>query len=258
MTNLKWYISIACLLGQLTVVQAQPTLGSVAGNGLESTRFSHFNANRSSLIIHSWRHTAGANWLSASTSITQQTDVTNQGFITFNPPSGLGGLALGVWATGNAININASAAVGMGTWDTRGYKLAVVGGILADKIKVAVPGSAQWADYVFAKNYQLMPLAQVEQYIKAHQHLPNVPSAAEMVKEGNDLGKTTAKLLEKIEELTLYMIELKKENEGIKNTNGQMLQKITALDNENTEIKIQLKKCVNKNNKQLKIKTCKK
>lgn len=93
---------------------------------------------------------------------------------------------------------------------TGGYKLYVQTGILTEKIKVAVNGSAQWADYVFAKDYQLMPLAKVEQYIKTNQHLPNVPSAAEMVKEGNDLGKTTAKLLEKIEELTLYMIETRK------------------------------------------------
>ena len=56
-----------------------------------------------------------------------------------------------------------------------------------------------------------MPLTDVEQYIKLNNHLPNVPSAAEMVKEGNDLGKTDAKLLEKIEELTLYMIEMKKQ-----------------------------------------------
>jgi predicted RNase H-like nuclease (RuvC/YqgF family) len=61
-----------------------------------------------------------------------------------------------------------------------------------------------------------MSLGEVEQFIKANHHLPNVPSAAEMVNEGNDLGKTDAKLLEKIEELTLYMIELKKENETLK------------------------------------------
>ncbi len=201
-------MSAACILLQMAVLQAQPVLGTTVGSGLESTRFTHTNINRSSLIIHSWRNAAGNNWFTASTSITQQTDVTNQGFITFNPPNGLGGLSLGTWAAGSAININASSAVGMGTWDTRGYRLAVVGGVLADRIKVAVPGSAQWADYVFAKDYKLMPLAQVEQYIKKNNHLPNIPSAAEMVKEGNDLGKTTAKLLEKIEELTLYMIEM--------------------------------------------------
>ncbi|MFZ1528532.1 MAG: hypothetical protein WAT19_07275 [Ferruginibacter sp.] len=97
-----------------------------------------------------------------------------------------------------------------------GYKLFVDQGILTEKVKVAVAGTAQWADYVFANDYKLMPLSKVEQYIKDYKHLPNVPSAGEMVEEGNDLGKTTAKLLEKIEELTLYMIEMKKENEKLK------------------------------------------
>ena len=77
-------------------------------------------------------------------------------------------------------------------------------------------GTSQWADYVFADDYKLQPLCYVEQYIKTHKHLPNVPSAEEMVEEGNDLGKTTAKLLEKIEELTLYLIEMKKENETLR------------------------------------------
>ncbi|MFZ1528531.1 MAG: hypothetical protein WAT19_07270 [Ferruginibacter sp.] len=97
-----------------------------------------------------------------------------------------------------------------------GYKLYVDQGILTEKVKVAVAGTAQWADYVFAKEYKLMPLTYVEQYIKEHKHLPNVPSAEEMVKEGNDLHKTDAKLLEKIEELTLYVIHLNKEIELLK------------------------------------------
>jgi hypothetical protein len=117
--------------------------------------------------------------------------------------------AMGMMATYN----NGGFIVGSVNSTPAGYKLYVSQGILTEKIKVAVNGTAQWADYVFAKDYKLMPLAKVELYIKANQHLPNVPSAADMVKEGNDLGKTTAKLLEKIEELTLYMIEMKKENQ---------------------------------------------
>lgn len=91
-----------------------------------------------------------------------------------------------------------------------GYRLYVDQGILTEKVKIAVAGSANWADYVFAKDYKLMPLTEVEKFVKANKHLPNVPSAADMVKEGNDLGKTDAKLLEKIEELTLYIIEIEK------------------------------------------------
>jgi hypothetical protein len=201
------------ITGNYLVINKTPGLGTALGSGLELGRLGSTTSNFSRLIFHMVRHTAGADWTSASTRITMQTDVTNQGYIDFNPKGGAYGISLGTYQGGNAININSSSAVGMGTWDTRGYKLAVAGGILTDKVKVAVPGTAQWADYVFAKEYKLMPLEQVEQFIKQHNHLPDVPSAAEMVKQGNDLGKTDVLLLEKIEQLTLYMIELKKQND---------------------------------------------
>jgi hypothetical protein len=97
-----------------------------------------------------------------------------------------------------------------------GYKLYVERGILTEKVKVAVKTSTEWADHVFNKNYPLMPLQKVDAFIQANGHLPGIPSAEEMVKKGNDLGQTDAKLLEKIEELTLYMIEIKKENDQLR------------------------------------------
>lgn len=97
-----------------------------------------------------------------------------------------------------------------------GYNLYVSEGILTEQVKVALKNTEDWADHVFSKKHQLMPLQKVEDYIKKYQHLPNIPSAAEMVISGNDLHQTDTKLLEKIEELTLYMIELKKENQQMK------------------------------------------
>jgi len=91
-----------------------------------------------------------------------------------------------------------------------GYRLLVKGGVMTEKIKVAVAGSADWADYVFEKNYKVMPLEEVEQFVQENKHLPNFPSASEMVENGLDVVQTNAKLLEKIEELTLYLIELNK------------------------------------------------
>ncbi|WP_246169076.1 bZIP transcription factor [Rudanella paleaurantiibacter] len=96
------------------------------------------------------------------------------------------------------------------------YGLYVEKGILTEKVKVAVKNSADWSDYVFAPAYRLRKLSEVESFIKAHGHLPDVPSAAEVVREGVDMAKMDATLLQKIEELTLYMIELKKENEFLK------------------------------------------
>jgi hypothetical protein len=69
---------------------------------------------------------------------------------------------------------------------------------------------------VFADAYQLRSLGEVEAFINKNKHLPDVPSAIEVVEKGVDLGKMDALLLQKIEELTLYMIELKKSNEQLR------------------------------------------
>lgn len=96
------------------------------------------------------------------------------------------------------------------------YKLYVRGGILSERVKVAVYNSGDWSDYVFAEDYDLKSLSYVEQFVTENKHLPNVPSAANMVKNGNDLGKTDALLLEKIEELFLHTIEQQKQIEALK------------------------------------------
>lgn len=95
-----------------------------------------------------------------------------------------------------------------------GYKLFVEEGILTERVKVAIKNSADWADYVFAANYTLKPLAEIEAYVRKYKHLPGIPSADDVIKEGLDIGKINAKLLEKIEELTLYSIQLEKVNKS--------------------------------------------
>ncbi|MBD2703800.1 hypothetical protein IC229_24350 [Spirosoma sp. BT702] len=96
------------------------------------------------------------------------------------------------------------------------YNLFVSKGILTEKVKVAVKNTSDWSDYVFKSGYSLKPLAEVEQYIRKHEHLPGVPSAEDVVEKGVDVAKMDAKLLEKIEELTLYSIEQQKENQALK------------------------------------------
>ena len=82
-------------------------------------------------------------------------------------------------------------------------------------VKVAVVNSANWADYVFEKEYKLKSIKELEAFIKTHKHLPNVPSAAEVEKDGIDMAIMDAKLLEKIEELSLYIIEQNKRIEEL-------------------------------------------
>ncbi len=98
-----------------------------------------------------------------------------------------------------------------------GYKLYVEQGILTEKVKVALKNTGNWADHVFAPGYKLKPLTEVETFIQKNQHLPGVPSAETLVKEGGvDINVMLAKQMEKIEELTLYVIDIKKENAQLK------------------------------------------
>jgi hypothetical protein len=112
------------------------------------------------------------------------------------------------------INIDQNGNVGVNTLNTAGYKFAVAGTAVFTEAVVKL--QANWPDYVFHSNYHLPSLSSVAAYIKANNHLPGLPSSAEVAEKGIDLGATQAKLLEKIEQLTLYVIDLKKENEEIR------------------------------------------
>jgi hypothetical protein len=96
--------------------------------------------------------------------------------------------------------------VGIGTAAPQS-KLAVNGDITAKKVRVTPNG---WADYVFDPTYILRPLPELEQFINRQHHLPEVPTTAEVEKDGIDVGGNQALLLKKIEELTLYVIALLK------------------------------------------------
>jgi hypothetical protein len=109
-----------------------------------------------------------------------------------------------------------------------GYRLYVQDGILTEKVKVAVKNASEWSDYVFTPSYKLTPLAEVEQHIKEKGHLPGVPSAAEVVEQGVDMAKMDAKLLEKIEELTLHMINMEKRMNSLQQENASLKQELKA------------------------------
>jgi hypothetical protein len=95
------------------------------------------------------------------------------------------------------------------------YKLAVSGKIICEEVKVKLASSG-WPDYVFADNYKLRPLADVEKFIEQNKHLPNIQSAAEIEKDGISVGDMQKRMMEKIEELTLYVIELQKQVDELK------------------------------------------
>jgi hypothetical protein len=109
---------------------------------------------------------------------------------------------------------NTYLTIGTSSYNDNGelYKLTVNGKVRAHAVKVYT----DWADFVFNDNYYLPSLKEVEKYIIANGHLKDVPSASEVEKNGIELGEMNKILLQKIEELTLYAIELKKEIDSLK------------------------------------------
>lgn len=108
--------------------------------------------------------------------------------------------------------------VGIGTTNPL-YKLAVNGNIGAQDIIVTNTG---WSDYVFRPDYRLRPLSEVSEFIQAHGHLPDIPTEAEVKEKGVSLGDMQAKLLAKVEELTLHIIQQEKENKDLRERLGQL------------------------------------
>lgn len=105
--------------------------------------------------------------------------------------------------------------------NTQNYDLMVGRGIICQEVRVAL--RTNWPDYVFGPTYPRRSLSELEQYIRQNNRLPDMPAAATVAKEGVDLGEMNRKLLEKIEELTLYVIDQNKKIEALE-TKVQALQ----------------------------------
>lgn len=151
-----------------------------------------FLANSGAMLM-GWNRYAGAG----------ETD-----FIANKGPGGAGGFAF--YDHDNYNNetqlmwIRGDGNVSIGTPDPRGYKLAVNGTIRSKEIKVE---AGPWPDYVFKTAYKLRSIKDIKAYISQNGHLPEVPSAEEVAKEGIGLGEMNSKLLKKVEELTIYIIQ---------------------------------------------------
>lgn len=132
--------------------------------------------------------------------------------------------------------------VGIGT-STPQAKLAVNGDIVAKKITVTQTG---WPDYVFYKTYSPMPLVELKRYVDLNNHLPEIPSADQVQKDGIDLGDNQALLLKKIEELTLYIINQDKEIEKLQAKNAVFQEQLDKMRKLEQEIR-ELQKLIRKN-----------
>lgn len=153
--------------------------------------------------------------------------------------SGSGGQRMGVYgsASGGTDNwggyfptksYTSELRVG-GTLGATGYVLAVNGKAIAEEVRVELTGS--WPDYVFDASYNLMSLEQLKQEIETNKHLPGIPSAEQMEEQGGvDLGAMQTKLVEKVEELTLYILQLKAQNDKLQQSNLELLERMNKVE----------------------------
>jgi len=128
-------------------------------------------------------------------------------------------------ATNVRMLITVDGKVGIGTTNPQSM-LAVNGTVTAKEVVVTLTG---WSDYVFDDNYKLMSLNELEKSIKTDKHLPGIPSADEVKKNGVSIGDMQAKLLQKVEELTLHVIEQNKKLENLKTENETLKKQMSGL-----------------------------
>lgn len=121
-----------------------------------------------------------------------------------------------------------SGNMGIGITSTPKSKLDVNGTIRSKEVKIE---ATNWADHVFNSNYKLPTLEEVENHINQYKHLPDIPSEEEVLKNGISVGEMQSKLLQKIEELTLYMIEQQKEIKNLKKNKELLEKRINELEN---------------------------
>lgn len=141
---------------------------------------------------------------------------TTGGYLTFNTNTNV-----------ERVRITRYGDVGIGT-SVPDAKLAVKGDIHANEVRVDLFGAIA-PDYVFEQSYKLPSLAEIQRYINQNKHLPEVPSAKEMDENGMNLKEMNLLLLKKVEEITLYLIELKKDNDSLKNENEILSKRIDEI-----------------------------
>ncbi len=125
----------------------------------------------------------------------------------------------GIWtASGASIYTSNSNNVGVGTFSPDRI-LTIKGKVHAEELNInlAVAGP----DYVFKDDYPLMPVSELEAYVKTHSHLPEVPSAEELKEEGLNISEMSMLMLKKTEELTLYILSHEKRIKALESTNNK-------------------------------------
>ena len=186
--------------------------------------------------------TIGSNWGGGSKSTAGEASIlqfTDKGEIWFRTNKNTTTAANGGWDSPLKMYPGGYVLVGAGDDDLlkdsnnspiTSYKLFVKDGILTEKVKVALSTTGDWADYVFEEDYDLNSIEEVEDFVKENKHLPNIPSAQEMVNKGLNVAEMDAKLLRQIEELWLHTIDVNKKNAELEAKYEAVLERLQELE----------------------------
>jgi hypothetical protein len=140
-----------------------------------------------------------------------------------------GGTSSGFGGPYGSLVLDNNGNLGLGSLPMSQYKLAVSGTIGAKEVIVTSTG---WSDYVFRPEYRLRPLQEVAAYIREQGHLPEIPTEKEVKEQGVSLGDMQSKLLAKVEELTLHMIQADERNTRLEQQNRDLQERIARLEGE--------------------------
>ncbi|NVM62172.1 hypothetical protein FHW88_000448 [Mucilaginibacter sp. SG538B] len=162
----------------------------------------------------------------------------NDGRVKLRSVTGYGFAFRSTGDTFDILNINDNGmSIGTQTMPS-GYKLAVNGSAIVTSLIIKL--NSNWPDYVFKPTYQLPSLAEVKSYIDQNQHLPEIPSADEIAKDGLNVGEMNKLLMKKVEELTLYLIEKDDKEQEQKKINQNYANQIEKLNKQLESLSTQL------------------
>ena len=228
-TNLTWTASTDNVgVAQYTILQDGNNVGTTDGETIFNVTGLAQNTSYAFTVIA--RDAAGN--VSAASNTANVTTIDGGGEIDYT--SANSNLETVDWT---ARDLFANRNVGIGTTNTQGYRLAVAGSVVAEEVNVKL--QVNWPDYVFEKTYNLPSLQEVEDHILEQGYLLNMPSASEVEENGIEIGQMNAKLLRKIEELTLYTIQQEKKIKLLEEENrridslAQKLEKLEEVIKEN-------------------------
>lgn len=190
-------IGTSAPLYDLHISRINPSIGFYDADDNQTS--GHIEGDSTNLLINAYRK---ANTSNGGGHLILQTNGFN-GVVT----TGAGNVGIGTSVPTAKLHVKTNVLIGDGS-PAAGYLLSVNGKIISEEVRVEL--DAAWPDYVFEENYHLPSLNQLDQFIKTNKHLPNIPTAEMVKNDGVNLGDMNRRLLEKIEEMTLYLINQNK------------------------------------------------